>query len=98
MKLIHVFLLFLVDVPLTLWSGFVASTLWGWFIVSAFNLPRITALQAIGISLVVKYLVHKEIDSVDERDTRDMIIGKLADAIVYPTVTLTFGWIVHLFY
>ena len=34
-------------------SGLVLSTMWEWFIVSTFEAPQITILEAVGISMIV---------------------------------------------
>lgn len=37
-------------------SGYVLSILWGWFIVSTFNLPQLSVAPAIGLVMVISYL------------------------------------------
>lgn len=43
----------LLIVPNSLWSGFVISKLWAWFIVPTFAVPPLSIIAAIGVFLVV---------------------------------------------
>lgn len=45
-------MLVLVVAPvMAIYTGFVTSTLWGWFVSPLFGLPRLTVVQAIGLGL-----------------------------------------------
>jgi len=76
------------------WSGFVLSILWGWFLVPAFHLPQITIPLAIGISLVIGMLTYQV--SAQEPD-KTYTKRSITIAIVYPLLLLIFGAIVHIF-
>lgn len=70
--------------------GFVLSILWGWFISPVFNLPNLSILQAIGISMVIAmftitYTVAKE----DDKDKWKPAVM----SIMYPLLSLAIGWI-----
>lgn len=39
-------------------SGFVTSQLWAWFIVPTFNAPTLNIPQAIGLTLIINWLVR----------------------------------------
>lgn len=77
-----------------IWSGFVLSIMWGWFIAPAFHLPQINIPLAIGISLVIGMLTYQV--SAQEPDKtytkRSITVG-----IAYPLLLLIFAAIVHIF-
>ena len=79
-------------------SGLVLSILWGWFMVPLFEVPEISILEAIGITLVVHLFMRRlatktDIDAESEISTTK--IGKaLARSFIVPLITLLTGWIV----
>src|SRR5690606_38361726 len=79
--------------------GFVLSVLWGWFIVPVFEIPDISILQAIGLSMVVGFLTyqHIESDKKSDRSLTESVIYMLMLAIIRPAIVLFIGYIVHLF-
>ena len=84
-----------------LWSGYVLSVLWGWFLVPAFHLPQISIALAIGISLVVNMLTAKSssesVESGKDKGLSESFIRALAFACLYPLLALGIGAIVHAF-
>ena len=82
-------LMALAFLPLALaWGGFVWSTLWNWFVASAFGLPSLSVGQAAGIVLMMTALRRAS------RTTKGPIevffrwfIGSL--------FLLGFGWLIH---
>jgi hypothetical protein len=40
-------------------DGFTFTALWGWFIVSAFGLAKLTIVQGIGVAMTVRYLTKQ---------------------------------------
>ena len=73
-------------------DGLALQFLWGWFMVPSLNLPVISFVQAIGISIVIGYLTHQYIHLRDEYEWELIVY-----TIMSPIITLTVGWIVHLF-
>lgn len=82
----------------SIWSGYVLSVLWGWFIVPTFHLPPLSVVTAIGIAIVVSYLTH-QIDRDDDkkREWSETFTKMIGWGIIKPLIALCFGWIVHLF-
>ena len=90
--------LLLISLPFSaLWSGYVLSVLWGWFIVPTFEARPLAVLPAIGLALVVGYLTKQEQQTEDTRDKDDKIISALVHMFLSPLIALLFGWILHSF-
>ncbi len=89
----------------SLLNGMVLKLLWGWFVVSAIGFPVISLVQAIGIGVVISFLTAKKAEyksrSTDEYirilKDRDVMIHNAARSVVFPTLALFVGWVVHLF-
>ena len=91
-------LLLLLSLPFgALWSGFVLSILWGWFIVPTFEIRPLGVLPAIGVSMVVGYLTKQEAATKDERGTTERVAYLFGHMFIYPLFALVFGWILHSF-
>ena len=77
----------------SIWSGYVLSVLWGWFIVPTFQLPILTIPVAIGISLVTHMLCASSSSSSGDtsKDTATLAVG----LFLVPLVALALGWIVR---
>lgn len=86
-------------VPGAMWSGYVLSVLWGWFIVPTFEgIPALSIPAAIGIASVVGYLTRGLArDTSDHKDPNDRLIQNIGESFLAPLFTLAFGWVVHLF-
>lgn len=83
-----------------LFSGFVTSFLWGWFMVPSFSLPPISTIQAIGIVLTLRMFVsnnscRKDNTDSDDRWQKDM--DATVASIFLSALVLGAGWILHLF-
>jgi hypothetical protein len=70
-----------------MWSGFVLSILWGWFMVPL-GLPALGVAQAIGIALVAGMLTHQM--PRGEAETSALF----AFAFLAPLFSLAIGWVV----
>ena len=91
-------LILVISLPFgAVWSGYVLSILWGWFIVPTFEAPTLTVVPAIGLAMVVGYLTKQETAAKDERDAAERIAGALSSMFVYPLFALIFGWVLHFF-
>lgn len=73
-----------------MWSGLVFCKLWQWFVISAFNAPKIGIAEAIGISLTIRFLSGR---ASSNAKWSEIIIA----SIVYPAIVLLAGWIVKQF-
>ncbi len=52
--------------PVVLWSGFVASVLWGWFVVPTLGAPAIGAVAAAGLILLLGFMHPQPTKDDDE--------------------------------
>lgn len=81
-----------------IWSGYVLTILWGWFMVPAFSLPVLHTANAIGLCIVVRYLTWQLVDCQEpKRDAMEKVIRSAMFAFGSPAFGLAFGWIVHKF-
>ncbi len=66
--------------------GFVLTVLWGWFAVPVFGLPPLGIAPALGLAVLLNYLLnHKRADQ--------SLAGIFGNALA----TLGVGWVIHLF-
>jgi hypothetical protein len=87
----------LATIPIgVIWSGYVLSVLWRWFVVPWFGLAPLSVVQAIGLALVIGFLTHQHIKN-DYEDSTTELIYQIAMAIFRPAFALFFGWIVKSF-
>lgn len=85
-------------VPSVIYSGYVFSTIWSWFIVTTFGLPELSVAAALGVAAVVGYLKVKPRDfTVEELSSEIHFTRFLVIGLVYPTVALGYGWVVKQF-
>lgn len=56
-KLFHIVLGLTTSVIVTLFSGYILSVLWSWWIVTKFNLPRLNVIESVGVMSVVNFLM-----------------------------------------
>ena len=71
------------------WAGYVASVLWGWFLVPL-GVSAITYSQSIGLCCLFKVFMGPQIKGSDKG-------AKVAEAVMVfllPLVALFFGWLV----
>ena len=73
-----------------LWNGFVLMKLWGWFMVPQFGLPVLSLSGAIGVGMVVSFLIHRV---NHEKELTEIIVA----VVTFPALALLAGWIVTLF-
>jgi hypothetical protein len=81
----------------TILNGYVLSILWKWFIVTIFNLPTLSIISAMGVSLVIRYLTGNMDISTDEEEALTSIITNLLISIIRPFIALLFGYIIYSF-
>lgn len=85
----------------SVWSGFVLSIMWGWFITPTFEgAPELSIPAAIGISMIAGYLTYRKTPK-DPEDRHKSDERKLFEALggmlLLPAMYLALGWVVHLF-
>jgi hypothetical protein len=82
-----------------IWSGWVLSVLWGWFMVTTFSAPAISIVEAIGLSIIVGLFTQHLASKADVRDEDGikLIRSLFIRAFTLPLVSLGVGWIVYQF-
>lgn len=80
-------------------DGIVISLLWGWFLVPTLHLPPIGLVQAMGIGLLVSYMVvDLNADNKKEYESREEELGAaFGKYVIFPALMLIIGFVVHLF-
>ena len=81
-------------------KGWVLSILWDWFVVSTFDsVPPIGVVPAIGLALVVNYLVPTSSSDCEYKNkgTLEVAIKLFVMTILMPLFTLFVAYIVHCF-
>lgn len=79
----------------TIWRGYVLSVLWGWFIVTTFNMQALSVTQAIGLSCVVSFLTYQFIrEPEDKRGAMEIMGHAIAMCTLHPLIALAVGWVV----
>jgi hypothetical protein len=80
-------------------NGWTLTVLWGWFIRPTFGLPALGIAPAIGLSIIVGYLVHRSQSDKEwkQKTWTEKWIEPFVHAIIRPTFALAIGWVVHLF-
>ena len=80
-----------------MWSGYVLSILWGWFIVTQFEgAPQLSIPSAIGLAVVVSYLTKQDTyEPDDKRSTTDKFLYGVGVLFFRPLLALFVGYIVR---
>ena len=101
MKAIGIFATFVVTSFVAwIWSGWVLTKLWHWFVVPFFEAHELRIPVAIGLAIIVGYLTKEVSPSSKpkvEKSTSEHLIEFATIAILKPLVAFVVGWIVHLF-
>jgi hypothetical protein len=81
-----------------IWSGYVLSILWSWFVVPSLHAPAISVAVAIGFALVVRFLAPaSSSESKDDKTFAENVGSVVGASLLYPAVGLAFGAVVHMF-
>ena len=79
------------------WSGYVFSVLWSWFIAGQFGLGDIGVANAIGLAIAIRLMTNQhKMDDV-ERKYSDVLVHGFSYGITAPLVALAYGYVVTLF-
>lgn len=77
-----------------MWSGYILSILWSWFMVPIFGLPELSVPAAIGVAIVFGYFTRGiKMSAESRKDWAETI----STAFLTPLVFLFMGWIVKSF-
>lgn len=77
-------------------NGLVLTKLWVWFIMPIFTINAITIIQALGLSITIRYLTRPIDLHKNNKDDIDWNT-RIGVAIAYPLMILLVGWIFTLF-
>lgn len=75
----------------SVWSGYVLTILWGWFIVPVFHLPALLLVPAMGLGLVVRYLTHQYDRYVSTESSSKQLLNGLVYSALAPALMLGIG-------
>lgn len=82
----------------TIFSGFVLSIMWDWFVVPTFDVGSLSIPVAIGLAMIVNYLTyHGTTRESKANDETEVLVEFLVLSIGKPALYLLMGWIVTLF-
>lgn len=73
-----------------LWTGYVASVLWGWFVVPTFSVAYINTLQGTGLILVTTLATAKYRPMADNEKKGERWVF----TFLTPLFFLAFGWVI----
>lgn len=75
-------------------KGAVLKTMWGWFMVTTFQLPVLSLAVAIGLSATVGMVVYQGgRKKADDETWTDIWIGGVVTSISHSLITLIVGYI-----
>lgn len=80
-----------------IWSGYVLTILWAWFVMPIFGLPALAIAPAIGLAVVAGYLTHQYVPKAAKPDGDgkwDETGRAIAHMAFKPAFALLVGWIV----
>ena len=84
-------IIMILSIPGLIWSGFVITKLWIWFVVPL-GLPVISISHAIGIDLIITFMCGHAVDPKNKK-----ILTTIIESITRPAVILFIGFISQLF-
>jgi len=78
-------------------SSFVIFRLWGWFIVPIFELEAIRFVEAIGLAIILYYVLARMDDVSDYEEYTQKLLSIFVFNSLLSLFTLLIGWAVTLF-
>jgi hypothetical protein len=84
-------------VPAYIWESNVFRLLWKWHICPTFNVEPLNLVQAMGLILVLNYVVSSRIIAKNANESDDAGLGLLIYSQIYATIVLGYGWILTYF-
>ena len=85
-------MIFAITAAAMLWRAYVATILWGWFVVPFFGLPQLSLAFAIGVTLVIGLISGRGMVSNYVQDEKKKWYP-LASLVFGPALTLLMGWV-----
>ena len=74
--------------------GYVFISLWGWFVVTTFNLNPLRLVEGIGLMFVFGYLTTKlNVDEKNDTSLVEKLLTHTISQIIYAVMILLFGYI-----
>lgn len=91
-----VMLVIVLGVVSSIFSGFVLTKLWSWFVVPTFDLPQLTVPIAIGIYLTVSFMTKNNTSTLEDQDFPDIkeIFNLFSRGLGRPTAALLLGYVI----
>ena len=80
----------------TVWSGYVITLLWKWFVVPTFGLPLLSIPLAIGLALLLT-MFRTTPDSKPKQEATEVLGRVIGESWLKPAMLLAFGAIVKHF-
>ena len=80
----------------TIYSGWVFSVLWRWFVVTTFGTVPLTVVQAIGLATIKGLVFFEYKPNKNKMETSDLVTTIIVMFAV-PTLSLAGGWLVTQF-
>jgi hypothetical protein len=78
-------------------NGFVIMKLWGWFIVTTFDLPPLRVVEAIGIAFLINYVRAKRSKDANNDNFWSGFTLNVIFVLLHSGFALLSGWIVKSF-
>jgi hypothetical protein len=93
---------FVLGIPL---RALAISLTWTWFVSPVFNVPAVSVLQAVGISMFIGVLIAPLTDyngwrqSKENKETAfgELIVWAFSNAAINPLLAIGFAWLWHVF-
>jgi hypothetical protein len=80
----------------SIYSGWILSIIWSWFMVPVFGLPSLSIAAGIGIKITVMSLVNpRKIEQTKDREFAEILADSFSQSFIGPTVVLFIAWIVR---
>ena len=88
----------IVGVPLQaslacLMFGWALSTLWGWFVVSAFEVAPLGIAQSAGVWLFIKVATYTASDADKDDGPWELLARSVVRALIIPPAFVAVGWV-----
>lgn len=90
-------LLLALSVPLVIYTGFVASKLWEWFISSTFNTVTLSVSEAAGLTFLIGYLTTTLKRKSEPYGSLREIYNVFYRRMLYHSLSLAIGYIIYLY-
>jgi hypothetical protein len=85
------------SVPLAFWRAFVFIKLWAWFAIPIFGLPALGLAAAMGLSILIGFLVVSAPMNDKKHEYGEIIAHQVVTGTLLPLFALLFGWVIHFF-